>query len=432
MLEIRERPMADTTVECCICKAMEGFQVMYEVDGFRECAGWVTICKTCLEDTRLVSHIDQPMDTATYQEAAQRTECDQIRSEQRMSGSYNVGVVGTKALAPQTLIRLNHGAIGIVKEGGEILSILEKTVYYGRDIDPDKVKDELGDVMWYVAEVCNALSLSLQDVLDSNIRKLKARYPDRYTDERAANRDRAAEDAAMKDVFSKMKGDPVADSMSRKAAEVTEEQILRGSRVDADGVLIKQSTTTSSTISHPSHEWGAGIGGTKQCVLCGKFEKCPDRYEFKPCSRELEGKTEYCCECGESYPHQDLLRGYIYCSKCRGLDKAFQEYSKQGLQPSTISNPSAVDSARRKRTRADVLRARNTMIGCCSRYADHQSCDCLETALAGSDVPSTTSPPSIGCKHCQGNGWVTDEWSSDRTACPICNGSGIMDKSKVD
>jgi NTP pyrophosphatase (non-canonical NTP hydrolase) len=126
------------------------------------------------------------MNPRVYQEAAGRTECDQEKSIARMFGDVR---------DPLLPIRLNHAFLGIVAEGGELFTQFQKWIYYGKDLDRTNVKEELGDVLWYVAEACNALGISLADVMECNILKLKTRYPEKYTDERAAeeNRDRASE-----------------------------------------------------------------------------------------------------------------------------------------------------------------------------------------------------------------------------------------------
>jgi len=40
------------------------------------------------------------------------------------------------------------------------------------------LKIELGDIMWYVAQACMALEVDMDEVLDTNIKKLEKRYPD--------------------------------------------------------------------------------------------------------------------------------------------------------------------------------------------------------------------------------------------------------------
>jgi len=94
---------------------------------------------------------------------------------------------------------LAHMAMGLAGEAGEVLDEVKKHFAYGRQLNRDKVIEELGDCMFYANGLCQFLDLSLGDVLDINIKKLEARYPDlRFDAERANNRDVVAEAAAMK------------------------------------------------------------------------------------------------------------------------------------------------------------------------------------------------------------------------------------------
>ena len=71
-----------------------------------------------------------------YQEACLRTECSQVFARNRMNGRLGeegafLHQHGERDTLP---VRLNHGAFGIAKEAGEILSVLEKWIYYGQPI----------------------------------------------------------------------------------------------------------------------------------------------------------------------------------------------------------------------------------------------------------------------------------------------------------
>lgn len=70
----------------------------------------------------------------------------------------------------------NWAAMGVAAEAGEVLALFEKSVRRETPVDTAQVEDELGDVLWFVAEVCNSLQLSLDDVLMHNIEKINARY----------------------------------------------------------------------------------------------------------------------------------------------------------------------------------------------------------------------------------------------------------------
>ena len=89
--------------------------------------------------------------------------------------------------------QIEHGVDGIVTEAGELLDALKCVKFYGKPIDFVNLKEEVGDLMWYIAILCDACNFDLQEVCDINIAKLKARFPDKFTSKDALNRDTDAE-----------------------------------------------------------------------------------------------------------------------------------------------------------------------------------------------------------------------------------------------
>lgn len=96
-------------------------------------------------------------------------------------------------------IRLLHGAMGLCTEAGEIQDLLKRTFFYGKTFDPINLREELGDMLWYVALICNAMDWSLEQIMQQNLAKLQARYPEQFTDHHAVNRDLTAERAVLED-----------------------------------------------------------------------------------------------------------------------------------------------------------------------------------------------------------------------------------------
>ena len=74
--------------------------------------------------------------------------------------------------------RLLDAAAGVAEEAGEVLAHVRKHLYQGRTLDPEKLTEELGDVLWCVAATATAAGLSLDKVAASNTRKLALRWPD--------------------------------------------------------------------------------------------------------------------------------------------------------------------------------------------------------------------------------------------------------------
>lgn len=80
-----------------------------------------------------------------------------------------------------------HALHGMVGEIGEIHSIYQKS-YQGHEIQDEHLKKELGDLLWFVAEYCTAHGWDLKEIMQMNIDKLKARYPDGFEAEKSLHR----------------------------------------------------------------------------------------------------------------------------------------------------------------------------------------------------------------------------------------------------
>ena len=85
--------------------------------------------------------------------------------------------------------RLLHGGIGLATEAGEFLDALKKHVFYGKDLDRVNLREELGDIFWYCAIIADQLDVNFSDVMERNITKLKARYGEKFSEEKANQRD---------------------------------------------------------------------------------------------------------------------------------------------------------------------------------------------------------------------------------------------------
>ena len=87
--------------------------------------------------------------------------------------------------------RLLTGAIGICSEGGELLDLVKKIIFQGKEPTEElrnKVKNELGDVMWYVQQVLITMEWNLEEVLAENTKKLSGRYPEGFDVDKSENR----------------------------------------------------------------------------------------------------------------------------------------------------------------------------------------------------------------------------------------------------
>ena len=80
-----------------------------------------------------------------------------------------------------------HAVTGLTSEAGEVAGIIQK-MYQGHTFKQDHLIKELGDVMWFVAECCDAWGISMDEVMETNINKLIARYPDGFDEDKSLHR----------------------------------------------------------------------------------------------------------------------------------------------------------------------------------------------------------------------------------------------------
>ena len=83
---------------------------------------------------------------------------------------------------------LLNGVMGLCGESGEVIDLVKKHLAQGHTLDREKLALELGDVAWYLAETARAIGYDLDTVLQMNVDKLKARYPDGFAAARSRNR----------------------------------------------------------------------------------------------------------------------------------------------------------------------------------------------------------------------------------------------------
>lgn len=83
---------------------------------------------------------------------------------------------------------LLNGVLDLTGEAGEVSDLVKKGIFHEKGIDLEHLKKECGDVMWYVAMICEACGFGLDDVMQTNIDKLIARYPDGFDSYRANHR----------------------------------------------------------------------------------------------------------------------------------------------------------------------------------------------------------------------------------------------------
>ncbi len=81
-----------------------------------------------------------------------------------------------------------NASFGLSGETGELNDMLKKTIFHKHPLEKEKMKKELGDIMWYVAMMCESMHFDLDEIMQMNIDKLKARYPEGFDPEKSQHR----------------------------------------------------------------------------------------------------------------------------------------------------------------------------------------------------------------------------------------------------
>ena len=85
-------------------------------------------------------------------------------------------------------VEMVHYTDGLSTEAGELKDVYKKHIAYNKPIDLPNVKEELGDLLWYIARICDLQGWTIEEVQQLNIDKLKARYPEKFTSKKAIDR----------------------------------------------------------------------------------------------------------------------------------------------------------------------------------------------------------------------------------------------------
>lgn len=84
---------------------------------------------------------------------------------------------------------LLNGALGLAVKSGEIIDTVKKYLFQGHSLDKAYIIEKLGDIYGYLNIASDALGVDLDTIMQMNIDKLKARYPDGFDAERSINRE---------------------------------------------------------------------------------------------------------------------------------------------------------------------------------------------------------------------------------------------------
>lgn len=158
---------------------------------------------------------------------------------------------------------LPNYALGLVCEAGEFGDMVKKHLYQGHTLDLDKCKEELGDVLWYLANICNVLNIDLAEVAKGNVEKLKKRYPNGFSKSDSINRDKKIKI----DFFSKLeliKYETVEDIENRyNNVHINEGDYVKTDEFDC---------LNTNTVYKVSHVLDTGVDRFISLYGCGDIE----------------------------------------------------------------------------------------------------------------------------------------------------------------
>ena len=84
--------------------------------------------------------------------------------------------------------QLANAALGLTGEAGEVAEVIKKHLFHATPLDQEALVKELGDCLWYLGAFATVLGLSLDDIAQRNIDKLRRRYPEGFDPERSRTR----------------------------------------------------------------------------------------------------------------------------------------------------------------------------------------------------------------------------------------------------
>lgn len=81
-----------------------------------------------------------------------------------------------------------NASFGLSGETGELNDMTKKAIFHGHELNENKLKKEIGDILWYVAMMCKSFGFEMEEIMQLNIDKLKARYPEGFDPEKSQHR----------------------------------------------------------------------------------------------------------------------------------------------------------------------------------------------------------------------------------------------------
>lgn len=91
---------------------------------------------------------------------------------------YQQLALRTESHTNSDIDRILQGVMGLAGESGECVDLVKKHIFQGHSLDSEHLMKELGDVAWYLTITADSIGYTLEEVLETSIKKLESRYPD--------------------------------------------------------------------------------------------------------------------------------------------------------------------------------------------------------------------------------------------------------------
>lgn len=131
------------------------------------------------------------MNGKEYQNLAMRT--NDGKATERLLDKYDMidffkGAKAGKPCENYDLGGILNGCLGLSGEVGEFNDMVKKWIFHEKPLDIEHAQKEVGDVLWYVAMICHSFGWDMESIMQQNIDKLKARYPEGFDVDKSAHR----------------------------------------------------------------------------------------------------------------------------------------------------------------------------------------------------------------------------------------------------
>jgi NTP pyrophosphatase (non-canonical NTP hydrolase) len=105
-----------------------------------------------------------------------------------MSSEAQRARISTHINSNRALSHIIVGALKLNSESGELADAIVKHICYDQPLDTDNIVEECGDLLWYIALILEYCNTDMSVCMEENIKKLKIRYPEKFTEEDAKER----------------------------------------------------------------------------------------------------------------------------------------------------------------------------------------------------------------------------------------------------